>query len=209
KDELKFKYDDKTYTPLSIVVDSSFFKVFDFNLKIGDKNTILKDFQSVILTEAFSKKVFGDENPIGKEVVVKGRMGEDIHIVKGIVQVPSNNSLEFDFILPYNYDLVKYSRGLTYYFLSRKDFDKNIFNKKIDTLNNRVPNVYPQLTESKTMAMPFKDVYFDSDLNKLKERLLLKSGNKKHIDTLIIVMLVILLISILNFTNLQIVNVNS
>jgi putative ABC transport system permease protein len=209
KDELKFKYDDKTYTPLSIVVDSSFFKVFDFNLKIGNKNAILKDFQSVILTEAFSKKVFGDENPIGKEVVVKGRMGEDIHIVKGIVEVPSNSSLEFDFILPYNYDFTKYSRGLTYYFLSRKDFDKTAFNKKIDTLNNRVPNVYPQLTESKTMAMPFKDVYFDSDLNKLKERLLLKSGNKKHIDTLIIVMLVILLISILNFTNLQIVNVNS
>ncbi|WP_100614526.1 ABC transporter permease [Confluentibacter citreus] len=209
EDELKFKYDDKTYTPLSIVVDSSFFKVFDFNLKIGNKNTILKDFQSVILTEAFSKKVFGDENPIGKEVVVKGRMGEDIHIVKGIVEVPSNSSMKFDFILPSNYDVVKYSRSLTHYFLAKKDFNKNAFNKKIDTINNGVPNVYPQLTESKTMAMPFKDIYFDSDLEKLKDRLLLKYGNKKHIDTLIIVMLVILLISVLNFTNLQIVNVNS
>ncbi|MGE5943529.1 MAG: ABC transporter permease [Flavobacteriales bacterium] len=209
EDELKFRYNDKTYTPLSIVVDSSFFKVFDFNLKIGDKNTILKDFQSVILTEAFSTKIFGSENPIGKEVVVKGRIGEDIHIVKGIVEVPSNSSMEFDFILPSNYDFAKYSRGLTHYFLAKKDFDKNAFNKKIDTINNGVPNVYPQLTESKTMAMSFKDIYFDLDLNKLKENLLLKSGNKKHVDTLIIVMLVILLISILNFTNLQIVNVNS
>src|SRR5690606_24218594 len=138
KDELKFKYDDKTHTPLSIVVDSSFFKVFDFNLKIGNKNTILKDFQSVILTEAFSKMVFGNENPIGKEVVIEGRIGEDLHIVKGIIEVPSNSSLKFDFILPSNYDFAKYSRGSNYYFLAKKDFDKNAFNKKIDTLNNRV-----------------------------------------------------------------------
>lgn len=104
EEELQFIFGENTYTPQGIVADSSFFKVFNFELIIGDKNNILKDFEAVILTDKFSKKIFGKVNPIGERIVLKGRLGEDTHIVKGIVEVPVNSSIQFDYILPNNGD---------------------------------------------------------------------------------------------------------
>ncbi|MBD0833776.1 ABC transporter permease [Aestuariibaculum sediminum] len=68
KDKIRLKCNNERYTPTGVVVDSSFFKVFNFELTIGDKNTILNDYEAIILTEDFSEKLFGDVNPIGKEV---------------------------------------------------------------------------------------------------------------------------------------------
>src|SRR5690606_35464747 len=46
KEEIRLKYNDYTTTTTGVVADSSFFKVFDFELTIGDKNTILNDHEA-------------------------------------------------------------------------------------------------------------------------------------------------------------------
>src|SRR5690606_24292371 len=89
KEEIRLKYNDYTTTTTGVVADSSFFKVFDFELTIGDKNTILNDHEAIILSEDFSKKLFGDENPIGKELEFESTIYQGLHIVKGIIKIPS------------------------------------------------------------------------------------------------------------------------
>ena len=45
---------------------SNFFDFFDFPLVDGDAKTVLSDPSSIVLTTETAKKLFGDENPIGK-----------------------------------------------------------------------------------------------------------------------------------------------
>ena len=209
EEELKFSYNENVFTPKGIVADSSFFNVLDFEMTTGNRSNILKDFEAVILTKKFSEKIFGKENPIGKEIVIIGRMGEDTHIVKGIVKMPVNSSLQFDYIIPNNGDRRKYSRASIPFFRAKKGFSRIDFNAKIENSNNNVPNFYPQLTDSKTKIVPLGDLYFDKDLTTLKKHSFLSAGNKENIYILLIIMLVVLFVSILNFSNLQIINTNS
>src|SRR6056297_1933356 len=51
KNRLKFVVGESVYSPEGLIADSSFFKVFDFKLKIGDETTILSEPGAVILTE--------------------------------------------------------------------------------------------------------------------------------------------------------------
>src|ERR1035437_425247 len=51
-----------------LFADSSFFIVFDFKLLNGDPKTALVNPRSLILTEKFAKKYFGNEDPMGKRI---------------------------------------------------------------------------------------------------------------------------------------------
>ncbi|MCM4170804.1 ABC transporter permease [Arenibacter sp. TNZ] len=207
KDEIKLKYNDYSYTPIGMVVDSSFFKMFGFKLAIGDENTILDDYEAIILSEDFSKKLFGNENPMGKKVDFEARMYQGSHIVKGIVKIPSNSSLKFDVLIP-NAGTFYGMLGVQFVRL-KENVHQNNFDEKIKYSNNNVPNFYPQLTESTTKTVKLKDLYFTNNFNRIKVLPVFSSGNRYNIDILIIFILIILSVSILNFSNLQIVNVNS
>lgn len=50
--------------------DSNFFEFFGYRLKEGDIKTVLKEPNTVVLTEMMAGKYFGDENPIGKLLVI-------------------------------------------------------------------------------------------------------------------------------------------
>ena len=207
KDDTKLKYNDYTYTPKGIVVDSSFFKVFDFELKIGDKKNILKDTEAIILSESYCEKIFGKKNPIGEKMYYEVRMHQGTYVVKGIVKIPSNSSLKFDYLIPK--ENKHYGRMEMSFVRLKAGVDKDAFNEKIKTSNNNVPNWSPKLTESTTKIVGFKELYFSSDYITIKKNSLFSIGNKKNIDVLLIIIFVILVISILNYSNLQIVNTNS
>ncbi|MBD0833772.1 ABC transporter permease [Aestuariibaculum sediminum] len=207
--DTKIKYNENIYTPAGMVVDSTFFKVFDFKLLYGDVTTVLNDKQTIILSEDFCEKLFGDENPIGKTVDLEMRQYQGIHTVQGIVKIPSNSSLTFDYIIPYQQLKLGYGRISLPFFKARPNFNVADFKEKIKASNNKVPNFYPQLTESITSVIGLDDMYFSNDITEVKKRMFFKSGNEKNIQVLIIIMVVILFVSLLNYSNLQIVNTNS
>ena len=65
--------DKKMYQKGMVWVDSSFLKVFPFELLKGDRNTVLNQPNAIVLTEAVSELLFGKEDPIGKTVKVYNR----------------------------------------------------------------------------------------------------------------------------------------
>lgn len=76
--------------------DSSFFQVFSYPLLKGNPNKALVAPKSVVITSSMAKKYFGDEDPMGKELVVNEK---DIYLITGVVQdSPTNTYLKFDFI---------------------------------------------------------------------------------------------------------------
>lgn len=66
-------------------VDSTFFEVFPYTLKYGDKRTALLKRESIVLSEALSKRLFGAVNPIGQTVLVNG---ERVREVTGVMDTP-------------------------------------------------------------------------------------------------------------------------
>ena len=204
EEDAKLKYNDYTYTPKGIVVDSSFFKVFNFNLKIGDEKKVLKDVEAVVLSESFSKKIFGDKNPIGKKVYFETENDKSYHLVKGLIRIPSNSSLKFDYLIPRK--TINYNRSELTFIRLKKEINQDVFNKKIKKSNQRKRS---NLADSITEITSFKGLYFGLDYKLLKDYSFFESGNKKNIDILQIIILVILSISILNYSNLQIVNTTS
>ncbi|MBI9067084.1 MAG: ABC transporter permease [Salinivirgaceae bacterium] len=72
-----------------LMVDSTFFNIFTFNLIEGNKESALKTKNSVVLTKEFAHKLFGTESPIGKQIFVNKNV---TCIVTGIVEDISTHS---------------------------------------------------------------------------------------------------------------------
>lgn len=93
-------FDDKNSFELNYkIVDNSFFDIFTFPLISGNKNNALVDPNSIVLSESTAKKLFGDENPVGKTVTLKSvyRQLELQMKVTGVMKdIPSNSSIVAD-----------------------------------------------------------------------------------------------------------------
>jgi len=199
--KIKLTYDNSSYSPEGIVADSSFFQVFDFDLKIGNKKTVLFEPDAIIVSEKLAGVIFGRENPIGKVIRFNGNI-EKMFVVKGIAaNVPSNSSLTFDFILPNSAD---YSTSGANFVVAKAGFDKDAFDKKIEKIGEK----HPQFNLSKTSLMALKDTYFnDSGID--FHNLFSRQGDWKSLNILFVIIGVLLVISVLNFSNLQIIKDNS
>ena len=92
-----FSYEEKNMERVVVRTDPDFFKVFNFPVLIGNGSTALSGFQDIVLSETTAKAIFGDSDPIGKELKI-GR-GEDVefYTVTAVVKdCPKNSSIRFD-----------------------------------------------------------------------------------------------------------------
>jgi putative ABC transport system permease protein len=83
-------YEDKVFSEKKVFcVDSNFFQVFSFQLLKGNPATLLKEPNTLVLTQATARKYFGEADPLGK-VIYLSNTGN--FKVTGIVQDPPHNS---------------------------------------------------------------------------------------------------------------------
>lgn len=80
--------------------DSTFFQVLTFPLLKGNATKALSAPYSVVITETIAKKYFGVEDPLGKTLKVNTR--NDYTVTGVVADVPSNSSLQFDFIASFH-----------------------------------------------------------------------------------------------------------
>jgi putative ABC transport system permease protein len=92
-------HEKEFYESRLFFTDSTFFKVFDFNLLAGDKNTALYHANTIVITQSMAKKYFGDENPIGKILVFQGE--RNLEVTGVLEDVPPNTHFQFDFLVSF------------------------------------------------------------------------------------------------------------
>ncbi|WP_436515752.1 ABC transporter permease [Ekhidna sp. To15] len=80
-----------------IFADSSFFKMFDFEIISGQSNPLINP-KSIALSESVAKKLYGDVNPVGKEYLVDNHFKVTISAI--YKDVHPTSSLQFEFIAP-------------------------------------------------------------------------------------------------------------
>lgn len=85
------------------MVDSTFFRMFDFKLLQGNRNNPFPTNNSIILTEKTAKKFFGNENPIGKNIEVQLANDKVLFSVSGIAtSAPEESSIKFNALVPFS-----------------------------------------------------------------------------------------------------------
>ncbi len=95
-----FRYGEKIFTESIAYVDEDFFSMFSFRLLKGNKDKLFKNKSDVVITPDIAQKYFGDEDPIGKTVVI-GSENEKSYIVAGVIEKnPVNSSIQYQILLP-------------------------------------------------------------------------------------------------------------
>ncbi len=80
-----------------LFADSTFFDVLDFRFLKGDPTTALVRPRSMVMTEEYARKYFGDTEPLGQKVTVES--DTVLYTVTGVIQnVPDNSHLKFDIL---------------------------------------------------------------------------------------------------------------
>ncbi len=192
-------------------VEPSFFDFFAFPLKEGNNFQTLNDPNTIFLSESFAKKIFGNENPINKNISVVSNNKKHYCTVKGIFfDLPENTYFNINAAISFKNFYYKWGENMdenwTFHILHtfvklNQNSDYKTVEKKLELLADKYmgeffkkSNVYRKYT-----LQPLNKIYLHSDL--LYE--LGKNGDGKSIKYLNIIALIIILISSINFLNLQ------
>ena len=73
-----------------LFADSTFFDVFSFKLLRGDPLTCLTEPRSIVLTEEYASKYFGDEDPIGQSLKIE--QDTNLSVITGVMEDFPQNS---------------------------------------------------------------------------------------------------------------------
>lgn len=197
-------------------VDSTFFQLFSFPLTQGDASNVLKQPNTVVITERLAKKFFGTTAVMGKEIQTSDKKGR-LKITGVLADVPKNSHIQFDLFAsmsnqPDANSTSWMTSGYYTYLLLKPDFDYRILAKRLPDLFEK--HAGPQFPAAFGMdyrsfrnsgnhiglaLQPLKDIHlhsnFVSDLS--------PAGNSQYIYIFICIAIFILCIATINFINLS------
>lgn len=96
-----FSVGDKRIKETGNIVDSNFLRIFTFPLKQGDAQTALNTPSSIIITESLAKKLFGNDDVMGKTVKVNNQ--HEFNVTGILHDLPYNSRFNFNYLLPWSY----------------------------------------------------------------------------------------------------------
>lgn len=214
--EWHIRYQEKTFNEGNLLfADSSFFKVFDFKLLEGNPDDILTEPRSIIMSETYAKKYFGDDDPIGKTLAIES--DTVFYTVKGIVEdAPENSHFHYDMIaslvtLANSRSEEWISHNHYTYILVRDGTNPEVIEQKMELFVEKF--VGPQLKQIIGISIAqfeemgnffgyklqaLKDIHLKSNIQEELE----PNGNLAYVKIFSIIALCILIIAIINFVNL-------
>jgi len=130
------------YEEKVIMVDTGFFSMFSFPFIFGNRKTALSDRDVVVLNKSTAEKYFGRDNPIGKVLTLNNQLPLK---VTGVVDIPGNSNIRFDFVFPLRSNL---SENMNWrdpsYIMLNKSISHEIFSAKIsEALQDLAPSPLP------------------------------------------------------------------
>ncbi|MGQ8337406.1 ABC transporter permease [Sunxiuqinia sp. A32] len=208
------KIDDNSFQQNDIFwVDKAFIKMFEVNSKVGDLSELEKP-NTLFISEDFARKHYGNLNPIGQIIKFEaGQYTKDIgdYVIRGIVKnthpkthfkyellasQKGNMQRSFDKTLPSLKTLWAY-----HYFKLQKGASPKLVAKKIAAFWDKSSLKQEGGPKEWDFSLfPLDDIHLKSDFRfEMRE-----SSSKINISLFVIISFVILLVSLLNFTNLTI-----
>ena len=96
-DQRQFSINDKEFVEYGLYVSPEFLKVFSFPLIRGDADQALGEPNTIIISEKLARKYFGEEDPMGRSVLIER---DKSYKITGVTKdIPANATLTFDFLI--------------------------------------------------------------------------------------------------------------
>ena len=202
KDQHHVKTDSWTF------VDSTFFDVFSFDFIGSDPGAALKAPGSVILTETFARKLFGNRSPVGEKII---GFADREYAVTGIVKdPPRHSSLQFDLLTSWS-STVAGSGNIPLSFLNNwlaqaaRTYVKLAPNVDVPALESKLGTMmstyFPERADQYFLFLqPFEKLHLYSA--HMRYQVDLKLGSIRFIYILAISALLVLLIVLVNYINI-------
>ncbi|MEO9484352.1 MAG: ABC transporter permease [Ekhidna sp.] len=187
----------KFYEDGFINADSSFFDVFSFKLKSGDSRSALNEPNTILITASKARKYFGNEDALGKTLVLDNSQS---YKVTGVLEdLPDQSHLNFNFILPMG-DVPDF-RWVYSYFVVNEEVNIADFEEKINSFLKSEFEVKYKNQKFDTKFQALEDIHLQSNL----EYEFQSNGNISYLYIIASVGLIILIISVFNFINLNVI----
>ena len=196
--------------------DSTFFDVFSFKLLKGDPKRCLAEPRSIVLSEEYARKYFGNEDPVG--LTLKIEQDTNVSVITGVMQdFPENSHFHCKMLgsmstLPENRDALSWvNQNFHTYIVLREGTDPEALEARLyDMVVKYVGPIVQQamgidLEQFEAAGnsygyklMALKDLHLHSDLSDEIE----PQGNPLYVYLFLGAAILILLIAGINFMNL-------
>ncbi len=205
------RYNNNTFNDPVNLVDSSFFYLFDFNLKEGDIKNPFPTVNSLIITEKSAKKYFGNSSPIGKTLEMQ--LGKDtvLFTITGLLKNPPfESSIQFDMLIPFSNAPHLWSERARTKGWSNVTVETYVLLKdkaRAKVANAKIPSIMQPLVadnykpgEYVVRLQPLTDIHLNNKLPAGNQPI----SDPKYSYIMAIVGILILLIACINFVTLSI-----
>ncbi|GAB5525096.1 MAG: ABC transporter permease [Roseivirga sp.] len=181
-----------------------FFDFFGFPLLQGDAATALSDPSSIVLSESTAKRLFGDENAMGKTVTIDASSFKKELVVTGVAAEIKNSHIQFESVIPWAMKSPD-GRHIAHMWFQQSLYlyVKTAGTGQVEELTSQLNNTLVETGDIEDYAyffQPMGDIYFGSgDIQFLD----FVAGNEQLINTLFYIAIIILLVACINYVNLQ------
>ncbi len=206
---------DRVYRESGVLgVDSTFLDVFGFQLLQGNPDQAFSPPFSIVLSERMANRYFPDGNALGQKISMEGAFGfwsasgyqDDIDLtVTGVIQNSQRSHIPFEFLVPFSIyprleqELSNWGAGFHTYVKLTTDESSTVVQKTLDQIALK----YEPDGRMALFMTPISSIHLDSQL--LDE--LQANGNRRFIELMIWVGLIILIIAATNYVNFTLVSV--
>lgn len=187
--------------------DSNFFQFFEYPVIKGNRETFLKEPNTVIISESAAKKYFGNIDPIGERLQISSFSNMFDCEVTGIFKdIPGNQTMQFDFLMSW-LTSAKWIRDF-WYMHESYTYVKLRDGTDLGELESRFPDLSENYKTRSTLKdhvwaidfVPLVDVHLNAvkpyEIEEVK-------GNRKAVNFLLLISFVILIIAWVNYINLS------
>lgn len=195
------RIEDEKFKPAhAYMADNDVFRVFDFKLVSGNTKDALSKPGSVVISESLAAKYFGKEDPMNKEVYVISDLdtAETVHRVTGILKdLPTHTHLPVEMLISFRDEKERTGWAYTYVMLEN--------GTSVAEIQSQMPSfIRKHSTEEEAkydaiIFQPLSDIHLQSDL----AREIVPNGNAFYVKIVGIAGVLILLMAVINFANLN------
>lgn len=202
RDKLLLKDEQHYAINQAFAVDHSFFELFDVHFEVGDPNVALAEPGAAVVSKSLAFKIFGSENPIGKRISLPPGHYNTIETnftIKGVMEDfdPQSHMHPDVLIMPGADTIVGWA--YVYALLKPNNLPDEVAKKISQKLNELYGIEKGDEAQVKAHLMQLGDIHLTSSLLREIE----PNGSMTNIYLLAIAALILLFISLSNFTSLN------
>ncbi|MBF4465820.1 ABC transporter permease [Flavobacterium sp. LC2016-12] len=199
-----------------INVESDFFSLFPFKIIQGNRNGAIKDGASIVISDDLAKRIFGNTNPIGKQI----NCLDNLFVVRAVYHIPGNSSIAPNVVVNRMKDLADPAQSRSLFALkillklkdpskvelTRKMLEKAYYDEVIVRESKQAGFTPEEMTKKVGHFSVFMEPLSKARLQSITDGYPEGRGNYQFLKIMVGLSILILILSIVNYINLATAN---